>query len=144
MQQHLIALAIALTLASTAHSAELPKMEVSKSPTCGCCTKWIEHLKQAGFDVVAHDVANVADARAALGMPQRFASCHTARVAFYAIEGHVPAGDIKRLIAEHPGATGLAVPGMPAGSPGMEGPDKVPFQTLLVNRAGTTTVFAQH
>ena len=144
MRQHFIALAIALILASSAHSAELPKIEVWKSPTCGCCTKWIQHLKQAGFDVIAHDVANGADARAAVGMPQRYAACHTARVAGYAIEGHVPAGDIKRLIAEHPPSTGLAVPGMPAGSPGMKGSYDVPFQTLSINRSGATTVFAQH
>lgn len=144
MRLHFIALAIALTSATSAHSADFPQMEVWKRPTCGCCTKWIDHLKQAGFEVVAHDVADVANARAGLGMPQQFASCHTARVAFYAIEGHVPAADIKRLIAEHPRAVGLAVPGMPAGSPGMEGHDKVPFQTLSINHSGETTVFAQH
>lgn len=144
MRQYLIALAITLASAGSAHAAGLLQMEVWKSPTCGCCTKWIEHLRQTGIDVVAHDIANLADTRAALGMPQRYASCHSARVAFYAIEGHVPAADIRRLIEEHPRATGLAVPGMPAGSPGMEGPHTVPFKTLLIHRNGETTVFAQH
>lgn len=144
MRSHLISIGITLIVAGTAAADAPPKVEVWKSPTCGCCTKWVEHLEGAGFDVVAHNVANVADARAALGMPQRYAACHTARVAGDAIEGHVPAGDIRRLIAEHPGVTGLAVPGMPAGSPGMEGPDEVPYQTLLISRSGATTVFARH
>jgi hypothetical protein len=144
MRSYLIALGITLIVASTAAADAPPTVEVWKNPTCGCCTKWIEHLERAGFDVVAHHVADVADARAALGVPQRYAACHTARIAGYAIEGHVPAADIRRLIAERPSSTGLAVPGMPAGSPGMEGAYTVPFQTLLINRDGGTTVFSEH
>jgi hypothetical protein len=144
MRMYLIALGITLITAGTAIADTLPEVEVWKTSTCGCCEKWIGHLEREGFKVVAHDVDRVADARTALGMPQRFASCHTARIAFYAVEGHVPAADIKRLIAEHPRAIGLAVPGMPAGSPGMEGPRKVAYETLLINRDGRTTVFAQH
>jgi len=144
MRSHLISLGITLIFAGPAAADTPPMVEVWKSATCGCCTKWIEHLEREGFDVVAHNVASVADARAALGVPQRYAACHTARVAGYAIEGHVPAADIRRLIEEQPRSTGLAVPGMPAGSPGMEGHGNVPYQTLLIDRSGTTTIYAHH
>ena len=125
-------------------AAGLPEVEVWKDPNCGCCVKWIGHLQQAGFEVVANDVRRVDTVRAKLGMPQQYASCHTAKVGGYVIEGHVPAEDVKRLLDERPKAKGLAVPGMPMGSPGMEGPYSEPYQTLLVGPEGDAKVFAEH
>lgn len=125
-------------------AAELPEVEVWKNPNCGCCVKWIDHLRQAGFDVIAHDIGRVDTVRAKLGMPNRYASCHSAKVGDYIIEGHVPAADIKRLLEERPMAKGLSVPGMPMGSPGMEGPYSEPYQTLLIETGGTAEVFAEH
>lgn len=119
-------------------------VDVYKSPYCGCCEKWVEHLRQAGFDVRTHDVNDVPAARQRLGMPERLGSCHTAKVAGYVVEGHVPAADIQRLLKEKPKAIGLAVPSMPPGSPGMESPKPVPYNTLLVRTGGEITVFAQH
>jgi len=136
---------IALLFSATSSAADgLPRIEVWKDPNCGCCSKWIAHLQQAGFPVVAHDTAQVAAARDRLGMPQRYAACHTARVDGYVIEGHVPASDIKRLLGERPTATGLAVPGMPVGSPGMEASYSEPYQTLLIDNAGNPSVFSEH
>lgn len=98
----------------------LPKVTVTKDPSCGCCGAWIEHLKAAGFPVAVVESGEVNRLKAKLGVPRALASCHTAEVAGYVVEGHVPAGAIKRLLAEKPQAKGLAVPGMPVGSPGME------------------------
>ena len=125
-------------------AADLPQIEVWKNPNCGCCVKWIDHLRQNGFEVTAHNVASVDPVRARLGMPDRYASCHSAKVAGYVIEGHVPAADIKRLIEQRPKARGLAVPGMPVGSPGMEGPYSEPYQTLLIGLDDQAKVFAEH
>ena len=115
------------------------RVEVWKSPSCGCCADWIAHMRAAGFDVQVHDSGNVA-ARARLGLPARYGSCHTALVGGYVVEGHVPAADVTRLLREKPAALGLAVPGMPVGSPGMDGPEyggrRDPFDTLLVERGG--------
>jgi len=122
----------------------LPVVDVYKSPQCGCCKSWASHLEKAGFKVVLHDVEDVPAARHQLGMPDKFGSCHTARIGQYLIEGHVPAADIKRLLKEHPEAKGLAVPGMVQGSPGMEGDTTEPFDTLLVSGDGTATVFNHH
>ena len=122
----------------------LPEVEVWKDPNCGCCVKWIDHLQQNGFEVKAHNVARVDSVRAKLGMPHRYGSCHTAKVAGYVIEGHVPAADIKHLIEQRPMARGLAVPGMPVGSPGMEGPYSEPYQTLLIGLGDKARVFAEH
>ena len=96
-------------------------VEVYKSTYCGCCGKWVEHLRKNGFDVVTKDVDDVPAARKALGMPDKYGSCHTAKVGSYSVEGHVPADDIRRLLSESPKAIGLATPGMPQGSPGMSG-----------------------
>lgn len=125
-------------------AAGLPEVEVWKDPNCGCCTAWIAHLRDAGFTVSAHNVRGTAAAREKLGMPQRYGACHTAKVGRYVVEGHVPASDIKRLLEQNPDAVGLAVPGMPAGSPGMEGPPPQRYQTLLIDRSGQATVFAEH
>jgi hypothetical protein len=101
-------------------------------------------LQQAGFAVRTHDVADVPAARQRLGMPERLGSCHTAKVAGYVVEGHVPAADIQRLLKEKPKALGIAVPSMPPGSPGMESSKPVPYNTLLVQSGGETSIFAKH
>lgn len=136
----LFALGAAVNLPASAADA----VDVYKSPYCGCCEKWVEHLQQAGFAVRTHDVNDVPAARQRLGMPERLGSCHTAKVAGYVVEGHVPAADIQRLLKEKPKAIGLAVPSMPPGSPGMESPKPVPYNTLLVQAGGATSVFAKH
>ena len=121
-----------------------PLVDVWKSPTCGCCQDWIRHLEANSFTVRAHDDGNT-DARARLGMPLRYGSCHTASVGGYAIEGHVPAREVWRLLKDRPQAIGLAVPAMPIGSPGMDGPAyggrKDPYEVLLVQRDGRSTVY---
>ena len=120
------------------------RVEVWKSPTCGCCKDWITHLEANGFQVMVNDVGNTA-ARARLKVPMKLGSCHTARVGRYAIEGHVPAADIHRLLKVRPDAIGLAVPGMPVGSPGMDGPAydnrQDPYDVLLIAHDGSTQVF---
>lgn len=121
-----------------------PPIEVYKSPNCGCCGDWIRHLRANGFEVRAHDVNDSGEYRRRYGVPDLLASCHTGVVAGYAIEGHVPAREIKRLLAERPKAAGLAVPGMPAGSPGMEGPKSDPYDVLLFDASGRTQIFASY
>lgn len=121
-----------------------PEVTVYKSKYCGCCSAWVEHLRSSGFRVIARDVGDVIALREKLGVPNDLGSCHTATVAGYAIEGHVPAGDIRRLLRERPRARGLAVPGMPLGSPGMEGPRRDPYQTLLFQGDGSYIVFERH
>ena len=139
-----IALVLVLLSTATAFAQIAPKVEVFKSASCGCCGAWVEHMRQNGFQVIAHDVGDVPAERKKLGMPDRLGSCHSAKVGGYVIEGHVPAADIRRLLKEKPKALGLAVPSMPPGSPGMEGPRSIPYDTLLVARDGTTRVFASH
>ena len=119
------------------------KVLVYKSPTCGCCTAWVDRMKAAGFEVTTRDVPDVAPIKARYGIPARLSSCHTGLVEGYAIEGHVPPADVQRLLKEKPKAVGLAVPGMPMGSPGMEGPRKEPYDVLLVQQGGATRVFAK-
>jgi hypothetical protein len=141
--------AVFLTVFALATSIALPAaaadaVDVYKSPYCGCCGKWIDHLKAAGFAVRTHEVNDVPAARQRLGMPEQLGSCHTAKVGGYLVEGHVPAADIERLLKEKPAALGLAVPAMPPGSPGMESPRPVPYQTLLVQPDGKTSVYARH
>ncbi len=130
-----------------AGAAAGPVVEVWKDPNCGCCKDWITHLHGQGFATKVHESGN-ATMRATLGMPQRLGSCHTARVGGYVIEGHVPARDIHRLLKEKPTALGLAVPGMPIGSPGMDGPEygarKDAYDVLLVRRDGSTTVYQSY
>ncbi len=122
-------------------------VEVWKSPTCGCCKDWIVHMEKAGFAFTVHDTGNTA-VRKRLGVAERHGSCHTARVAGYAIEGHVPAREVQRLLADKPDALGLAVPGMPIGSPGMDGPEyggrEDTYDVLLLLRDGGTRVFARY
>ncbi len=120
------------------------RIEVFKSPYCGCCEKWVERMRQAGFDVVTKDVNDVPAARKLTGMPDRFGSCHTAKIGGYVVEGHVSAADVQRLLKEKPKAVGLAAPGMPQGSPGMETNHPQPYDTLLVQANGSYRVFAKH
>ena len=119
-------------------------VEVWKDPDCGCCKDWVKHLEKNGFAVRVHDEGNT-DARARLGIPIELGSCHTAQAGGYAIEGHVPAREIQRLLRERPAAVGLAVPAMPLGSPGMDGPEyggrKTPYDVLLVARDGSHRVY---
>ncbi len=126
--------------------ARLPLVVVHKSPTCGCCTAWAAHMRKAGFPLELRDEADVVPIKRRVGVPAGKHSCHTAMVAGYFIEGHVPAADVKRLLAERPDAKGLAVPGMPLGSPGMEVPGgrSQPYAVELVKRDGTTEVFSQY
>lgn len=131
------------SLLTGAAFAALPAIDVYKSATCGCCEQWVEHLKKNGFTVKAHDVPNPSDYRAKAGMPEQLGSCHTGMVSGYAIEGHVPTAEIKRLLVERPKAKGLAVPSMPMGSPGMEGPRSDPYDVFLVQADGGHKVY-QH
>lgn len=118
---------------------------VYKHPTCGCCEKWITHLQQAGFKVEARDEAQMSLVKARLGVPEEMASCHTAEVDGYVIEGHVPAEDIRKLLATRPKAKGLAVPGMPIGSPAMEiGEQRDAYDVFLMTDEGVPSVFAHH
>jgi hypothetical protein len=134
-----------LIYAASAGAAAPPPIHVVKSPTCGCCNFWVAHLRRAGFQVRVTDVADVTPTARRLGVPDELRSCHTASVGGYAIEGHVPAADILRLLRQRPAAAGLAVPGMPMGSPGMEaGGRGQPYQVIVFTRAGRRAVFAQH
>ena len=115
--------AIALIACAVPAFAAGPVVTVTKDPNCGCCNDWVEHLRQAGFTVEVRDVRDINRVKARLGVPSELAACHTAQVAGYVVEGHVPAAVVRRLLTEKPKAKGVAVPGMPAGSPGMETPD---------------------
>ena len=120
-------------------------IDVYKNPACGCCGEWIKHLRSNGFEVRPHDVADSAEYRQRYGVPQALASCHTGLIGGYAIEGHVPAREIKRLLTERPRAQGLAVPGMPIGSPGMEQDGRRdPYEVLLFQRDGRHIVYARY
>lgn len=126
--------------------AAYPAVQVFKNPDCGCCGEWVKHLETAGFSVKVTPVSDTAAVRRRLRMPDRYGSCHTATVDAYVLEGHVPATEVKRLLAERPVAVGLAVPGMPAGSPGMEvqGVPAQPFDVVLVDPDGRGTSFARY
>ena len=139
-------IAVVAAVEQSAEARGLPVALVHKSPTCGCCGLWVDHLKEAGFPVEVRDSEDVTPVKQRLGVPYGKGSCHTAEIAGYFIEGHVPAEDIKRLLAEKPDAKGLVLPGMPMGSPGMEGPEGTarPYTVELVGRDGTTSPFSQH
>lgn len=131
---------------AVAAAADLPLVVVHKSPSCGCCGLWVDHLRQAGFQVEVRNEDNLNPIKERVGVPFGKGSCHTAEVGGYFVEGHVPAEDIKRLLSEKPNAKGLVLPGMPLGSPGMEVPDGTvqPYTVELVDQDGTTATFAQH
>jgi len=122
-----------------------PLVTVYKHPECRCCTKWIEHLHRHDFAVQARFELKQSERQASLGVPTELRACHTAIVEGYIVEGHVPAEDVKRLLRERPKARGIAVPGMPIGSPGMEQGDRLdPYDVLLFDENGKTTIFAHH
>lgn len=134
----------AATAATASHA--LPRVVVHKSPSCHCCALWVKHLRDAGFVVDVRNEDNLNPIKERVGVPYGKGSCHTAEVGGYFVEGHVPAEDIKRLLAKRPDANGLVLPGMPMGSPGMEMPDgrTQPYTVGLVGRDGITTAFAEH
>jgi hypothetical protein len=127
-------------------AANEPRVVVHKSESCGCCKLWVSHLEQAGFVVQVVNEDNLGPTKQRVGVPYGMGSCHTAEVEGYFVEGHVPAADIQRLLRERPRAKGLTVPGMPAGSPGMEVPSGQvdPYDVFLVAEDGSTSVFAHH
>jgi hypothetical protein len=131
-------------MAAVALPASGAELMVYKSPTCGCCSKWIEHLEAHGFEVESENRQDMNLIKARNGVPREIASCHTAIVEGYVIEGHVPAEDIARLLEERPAFTGLAVPNMPIGSPGMEGPNPERYQVLGFGGEGGVVSFASH
>jgi hypothetical protein len=129
---------IAAVYRGSAHASGLPIMRVSKDPNCGCCSGWVDHLKAAGFQTIVVEISDLSPLKSRLKVPRHLASCHTAEIGGYVIEGHVPASAIKRLLLERPSAIGLAVPGMPIGSPGMEvsGTPDEPYEVVLFGRSG--------
>lgn len=146
MKKHLLlkAAIVGMLSVNLVATAANPIIEVYKSESCGCCSEWVKHLEANGFNVKAQNVANPSDYREKFGVPNELGSCHTGFVQGYALEGHVPANEIKRLIAEKPKAKGLAVPAMPLGSPGMEGPRKDPYDVLLVKADGKYSVYKHY
>jgi len=143
----LLLLAASMTAPSLVRAATGTPIEVWKDPSCGCCHDWIAHMQANGFSVTIHDNGNNA-VRSRLGLPQKLGSCHTALVGGYLIEGHVPASDVRALLQQKPQALGLAVPGMPVGSPGMDGAvygnRRDPYDVLLVARDGSTRIFKSY
>lgn len=136
---------LASSLMMVATAANAATMTVLKSPSCGCCAKWVEHVRKAGFEVKVVNVDDMMAVKAKAGVPMKLASCHTTMVGGYIIEGHVPAADVRKLLAMKPRARGISVPGMPMGAPGMEhGDHREHYQVLLIKADGTTSVFARH
>lgn len=131
---------------SPVQSTVLPRVTVHKSPYCGCCAKWVEHLRAEGFEVEVVEAQDLGPVKQRVGIPPAKGSCHTAEVEGYFVEGHVPADDIRRLLAERPAARGLTLPGMPLGSPGMETPDGrvQPYTVELIDKDGRATPYARH
>jgi hypothetical protein len=144
-----LAIVAAITAASAPVSRQTSsaavEVTVFKSPTCGCCTAWVEHLRQHAFTVVSKDTSDVGGVKRTARVPSNLYSCHTAFVNGYVVEGHVPAEDIQRMLKDKPKIAGIAVAGMPAGSPGMEvGSRKDPYNVVAFRRDGSTSVFAKH
>ncbi len=145
MRRKLLTAFVPLAIIASAGSAAAATLTVTKTPSCGCCGHWVEHMVKAGFKVDVRDVENVTPVATRLGVPAKLRSCHTSEIGGYAIEGHVPAADVKRLLAQRPKAAGIAVPGMVMGSPGMEhGDHRMPYKTILFDRTGKTSIFASH
>jgi hypothetical protein len=145
----IVAVALAAITVAAVPSAESRVPAVSivvyKDPNCGCCKSWIEHLKKHGFAVTSHDTPDMTEPKATGGVPAKLQSCHTAFVNGYVVEGHVPAADIQRMLTEKPKIAGIAVPGMPIGSPGMEVGNRADkYEVIAFNRDGSTSVFAKH
>lgn len=123
--------------------SSLPTVLVYKTPTCGCCNGWVDHMREAGYTVDARDVTDIMSVKRDAGVPVQMSSCHTALIDGYVVEGHVPAEQIARLLAERPEVSGIAVPGMPIGSPGMEGRNAKPYQVYSFDAAGGSAVFGE-
>jgi len=137
-------LTLLLVTSGWAAAEELPGVKVYKSPTCSCCTKWADQLRASGFEVETVNVRDVVPIKKQFRVPPQLGSCHTAIVDGYVIEGHVPIADILRLLRERPDKKGIGVPGMPIGSPGMEGPDPQPFKVYAFDAQGNIEEFASH
>ncbi len=144
------ALAVAVIIANTVAFAQ-PKaapvkktVTVYKTPTCGCCGKWVEHMQANGFAASVTNMPDLSAIRAKHGVPSNLTSCHTSLIGGYVIEGHVPAEDVKRLLREKPAIVGLSAPGMPAGSPGMDVPGSPAYDVIAFDKNGRTKVFAHH
>ena len=120
------------------------EMVVYKDPSCGCCGKWVSHMRRNGFSVVVHDVDDMDPIKRKAGIPDSMESCHTAFVGDYSVEGHVPASDVKRMLEQHLNVKGLATPGMPASAPGMDSPEGEPYTVFTFNAKGKTNVFANY
>lgn len=137
---------VGMTGSACAQARPSRNLMVFKTPTCACCDAWIRHMRDAGFSTTITILPSLQSVRSSRGMPDALASCHTGLIDGYLVEGHVPAQDVIRLLAERPAAIGLAVPAMPLGSPGMETPQghREPYDTLLVLRSGVTRVFTRH
>ena len=134
--------ATALAVSST--SGAEPTLVVYKTPTCGCCKGWVESMQKSGFKVEVHDLPDLASIKHAAGVPDSLQACHTARIGGYVVEGHVPPADIRRLLAERPDVAGIATPGMPMGSPGMEGAYSDHYDVITFGGNARSTVFASH
>lgn len=133
-------------LASTAVAmaeGERPTVLVFKTPTCGCCNGWVEHLEESGYTVETRDVRDLMSVKLDAGVPTPMSSCHTAIIDGYVVEGHVPASVVDQLLAERPDIAGIAVPGMPIGSPGMEGPNAKPYEVMSFDAEGNAAVYAE-
>ena len=143
----LAAASVLPALAQAPSASTWPVMQVWKDPNCGCCNDWVEYLRRDGFRVQIFDTGNTA-MRQRLGLPVKYASCHTALIGGYVVEGHVNAREIRRILTEKPEAIGLAVPGMPVGSPGMDGPEygdrRDPYEVLLVLRDGSSRAYQSY
>ncbi|GAA0245609.1 DUF411 domain-containing protein [Rhodanobacter caeni] len=137
-------LVLTAALSPVAAMAMTSAIEVYHDPSCGCCVNWIRYMESQGYTVNSHEEPAMAAVKTRLGVPADAASCHTAKIGGYVIEGHVPAEDIQRLLTEHPDARGLAAPGMPMGSPGMEMAAPQHYDVVLIGKDGTTRVFASH
>ena len=127
-----------------AYAASVIPITVYKDPSCGCCRKWVEHLRTSGFDVTTRDLDDLSEVKTTFGVPKELQSCHTATVGSYAVEGHVPANTIKRMLREKPKIAGLAVPGMPVGSPGMEGGTPEHYDVIAFEEGGKASVYAKY
>lgn len=144
MKKLILGMACGFALLGPAAASELPEVTMHKSPTCGCCGAWADHLRGAGFrvrEVVENDMSAI---KARFKVPEPVRSCHTATVGGYVVEGHVSATDIKRLLLQKPRVAGIGAGGMPLGSPGMESPTPQPYDVLSFDAAGRTAVFARH
>lgn len=137
---------IAVLKADMMREAALPPMTVYKSPTCGCCKLWVDHMQKSGFKVSVIETEDLNPIKLKLGVPAGLGSCHTAKVGDYFVEGHVPASDVKRLLKEKPDVLGISVPGMPMGSPGMEVPsgETQAYTVAQVNKDGSLSIFSSH